>query len=103
VIALSFALDYFLANVAKEEKPNVVAIVDDDKQVRDSLHDPDGVGWLPELGVRIGGGIPELRRTRAYCVSDHGHPYAGNVRFGTPNKAKAGALQNSHNLHYCAR
>jgi FixJ family two-component response regulator len=39
VIALSFALDYFPAKVAKEEKPNVVAIVDDDKQVRDSLHD----------------------------------------------------------------
>ena len=39
MIALSFALDYFLANVAKEEKPNVVAIVDDDRQVRDSLHD----------------------------------------------------------------
>ena len=39
MIALSFALDYFLASVAKEEKRNVVAIVDDDEQVRDSLHD----------------------------------------------------------------
>ena len=39
MIALSFALDYFPAKVAKEERPNVVAIVDDDKQVRDSLHD----------------------------------------------------------------
>ena len=39
MIALPFALDYFFAIVAREEKPNVVAIVDDDKQVRDSLHD----------------------------------------------------------------
>jgi hypothetical protein len=39
VIALSFAVDYFLANVAKEEKPNVLAIIDDDRQVRDSPHD----------------------------------------------------------------
>ena len=39
MIALSFAVDYFLANVAKEEKPNVVAIVDDERQLRDSLHD----------------------------------------------------------------
>jgi len=39
VIALSFAVDYFLANVAKEEKPNVLAIIDDDRQVRDSSHD----------------------------------------------------------------
>ena len=39
MIALLSALNYFSGKVAKEEKPNVVVIVDDDKQVRDSLHD----------------------------------------------------------------
>ena len=39
MIARFFGASYFLAIVAKDGKPNLVAIVDDDQQVRDSLHD----------------------------------------------------------------
>jgi FixJ family two-component response regulator len=38
IIALPLAADYFLANVAKEEKPKVVAIVDDDELIREALN-----------------------------------------------------------------
>jgi FixJ family two-component response regulator len=47
IIALPFAADYFLANEAKEEKPKVVAIVDDDELIRDALH-----GLMKAAGFR---------------------------------------------------
>ena len=80
----------------------MVAIVDDDKQVRDSLHHlMESAGFRSLEFASAEEFLNSGEREHTAClITDIRMP--GMSGLETPNKAKTGALQNSRNLHYCA-
>ena len=89
--------------MATEEKPKLVAIVDDDELIRDALDGLMKAAGFSALAFASAEEFLNSGEQQHIALSDRRHPYAGDVRIGTPIKTKRGPLQDSNHFHYGTR